>query len=280
MVRSRRLRRDAAADRGAAARGPCDAAHGRCGLRVAVELAGVPGLHEDEFVSPVRELYAVRHSAVHSHGRAGGAFGPVVETVSRRVLPRWPFSRRARLRRHRLVRGVRRHLRFIGGDDGDVRARGAAGARTLQIRRRLLHRRHCGRGNAGHSHPAVGDPRRLCDRDRAEHRQAVHGGAGPRRARGAVLLRRDLHRRAAQARSCARARPGEIRRNAAGRRRRVASSRDRVRGGGRHLRRRVHADRRGGRGRGGDVRHWPRATRARMAARSASRCCRPRPPRG
>ena len=68
-------------------------------------------------------------------------------------------------------------------------------------------------------------------------------------------------------------------RNAAGRRRRVASSRDRVRGGGRHLRRRVHADRRGGRGRRGDVRHRPRATRARMAADPPRAAADGRPPR-
>ena len=74
---------------------------------------------------------------------------------------------------------VRRHLRLVGGDHGDVRPGGAARAAALQVRRRLRHRHDRRRRHARHPHSAVDHPGRLCHHHRAEHRQAVQGGADP-----------------------------------------------------------------------------------------------------
>ena len=109
----------------------------------------------------------------------------------------------------------------------------------------LRDRHHRGRRHARHPHPALDHPGRLRDHHRAEHRQAVHGGAHSRAARGVVLLHRDRARGAARSRRRAR------------RMRKVDAQRldqaicwrsgrslvDRGRRGRRHLWRRLHADR-------------------------------------
>ena len=77
------------------------------------------------------------------------------------------------------LHGFRRDLRLVGGDHGDLRPGRAAGAAALQVRRRLRHRHHRGRRHARHPHPAVDHPGRLRHHHRAEHRQAVQGGAHP-----------------------------------------------------------------------------------------------------
>ncbi len=114
---------------------------------------------------------------------------------------------------------------------------------ALPLRRRLRHRHHRRRRHARHPHPALGHPRRLRHHDRAEHRQAVQGGADPGPACRALLLHRD--------RLVVRRRPhlapaalGRGRRPAGRiglqRLARPAGRLDRRR---RHLRRRLHADR-------------------------------------
>ena len=100
-----------------------------------------------------------------------------------------PSPRRARHGGDRRLHRLRRDLRLGGGDDRDLRARGAAGAAALSLRSRLLLRRRRRRRDARHPDPAFGHPRRLCDLDRAEHRQAVQGGADSRADGGGDVLR-------------------------------------------------------------------------------------------
>ena len=94
-----------------------------------------------------------------------------------------------------------------------------------------------------HAHSALDHPGRLRHHHRAEHRQAVQGGADAGPAGRRVLLRRHPHRRAPK--------PGDRTRSGADRRRRAPAelashlaghrrARPRHR---RHLRRRLHADR-------------------------------------
>ena len=58
----------------------------------------------------------------------------------------------------------------------------------------LRDRHHRGRRHARHPHPAQRHPGGLCHQHRAEHRQAVHGGADPRAAGGRLLRHRHLGR--------------------------------------------------------------------------------------
>ena len=114
----------------------------------------------------------------------------------------------------------------------------------------LRDRHDRGRRHARHPDPALGHPRRLRDLDRAEHRQAVHGGARSR----ACSPRSST---ASSSRSWCGAIPSSRRRIDAGRRgatrvaslhRRLAGAARRLRRRRRHLWRRLHADR-GRRGR-------------------------------
>ena len=79
----------------------------------------------------------------------------------------------------RRLHGVRRHLRLVGRDDGHLRPGRAAGTAPLPLRAGLRDRHDRRRRHARHPDPALGHPRRLRDLDRAEHRQAVPGGADP-----------------------------------------------------------------------------------------------------
>ena len=82
-------------------------------------------------------------------------------------------------------------LRLLRGDDRDLRPRGAAGAAPPSLRARPRDRHHRGRRHARHPHPALGDPRRVRDHHRAEHREALHGGLRARGPRRDLLLHRD-----------------------------------------------------------------------------------------
>ena len=75
----------------------------------------------------------------------------------------------------------------------------------LRLRRRLRHRHHRRRRHARHPDPALDHPGRLCHHHRAEHRQAVQGGADSGPAGGAfyciaiaIVVRRRPRDRAAR----------------------------------------------------------------------------------
>ncbi|CAA9316901.1 MAG: TRAP dicarboxylate transporter, DctM subunit, unknown substrate 3, partial [uncultured Microvirga sp.] len=250
----------AAAHRPARARRSRPAGGRDRGLRPPLGLVAVPRLHEDQHLRAVRELHPLGHPALHPHGRAGRALGSVDGAVSRRERLCRPFPRRAGDGGDRGLHGVRGDLRLLGRHHGHLRASGPAGVAALRLRRRLCDRHGRGRGHLGDPDPALGDPRRLRHLDRAEHRQAVHGGLRAGRHGGAVLLRGHLPCGAPPPGAGAPAREGGRRGEnplAAGR---VADPARRPRGGRRHLWRRLHPDR--GRGRGC---HRHAAGRARRA---------------
>ena len=150
----------------------------------------LPLLAEVDALLSVLQLHALGDPAVHPDGCAGRAGRPFARSVpGRRGGHRQP-SRRDRHGGDRRLHRIRRHLRLVGRDDGDHGPGGAAGAAALWLRRGAGHRHARGRRHAGHPDPAVDHPGHLRDRDRAEHRQAVHGGAGAGPARGDVLHRR------------------------------------------------------------------------------------------
>ena len=164
----------------------------------------------------------------------------------------------------RRLRLLRRGLRQLRRHHRHLRPRGAAGAAALRLRPGAGDRHRRGGRHARHPDPAFRDPGGLRHQHGAEHRQAVHGGAGAGAAGDAVL--RAGHRRGGAAAPGARAAGARGGRGgaAAGAAERDPRAADRRGGGGRHLWRRVHAD-----GKRGHRLH--RHARGRAGARHAAR---------
>ena len=205
------------------------------------------------------------------------------------------------------MHGVRRHLRIIGRGHRHVRPGRPAGASALRLRSGLRDGNGRGRRRRRPAHSAVDHPRRLRDRDRAEHRQAVHGGADPGPAGGRALCHRDRRSWCVLRPDIAPPLPksdgGRTRPRPA---RNVAGRAGDPGGDRRHLRRRLHADRgcsrrlrRHARRRPGAATAWRigdqgepdpdgrdvgddlhHPARARRSSTPSSRChaCRPMPP--
>ena len=101
----------------------------------------------------------------------------------RQRLPR-PSARRARHRHHRGLRRLRRDLRLVGRDRGDVLARRLSGDAALRLSAVVRDRRDRGRRHARHHDPAFDGVRGLWADHRAGRRQAVHRRHRPGHPRG------------------------------------------------------------------------------------------------
>ena len=131
-------------------------------------------------------LHAVGDPAVHPDGQFRRACADVGGALSRRLLLPRPPARRARDVHGRRLRRLRRDLRLLDRDRGDLHQGAYPSMRKYRLQGHARRRLDRGRRHARHPDPAVGHHGDLRHHDRDQYRQAVrrrhHPGARRHRA--------------------------------------------------------------------------------------------------
>ena len=182
-----RIRAHGRAVPGRAARGQCAGPHRHDGdvslLRSPpVGHAGTDRLEREQQLDPGG------HSAVRDDGRGPDRQPPLRAALPGPVPLAGPAPRWAPAFQHRVLRGLRRHLRVERGLRGDRGRGGPAGLQSPELQRAARDREPGGRRHPGHPHPA----QHLDDHLRGA-RGGIHRPAVPGRVRPGISARRHLH---------------------------------------------------------------------------------------